>query len=74
VGLNLGLGSLVVGGAISLVGMAVLLYGRKEARAPHIVAGLILIVFPYFVGIWWLELAIAAVLLAALAIISHLGW
>jgi hypothetical protein len=74
VGLNLGLSSLVAGGFISLVGLAVLMYGRKEVRIPHIVTGVILVIFPYFVGIWWLELVIAAVLLAALAVISHLGW
>jgi hypothetical protein len=73
-GLNLSLGSLVAGGFISLVGLAVLMYGRKEVRVPHLVAGGILVVFPYFVGIWWLELVIAAVVLAALALISHLGW
>jgi hypothetical protein len=74
VGLNLNLGSLVAGGFISLVGLAILLYGRKEVRVPHLVAGGTLVVFPYFVGIWWLELVIAAVILAALALISHLGW
>jgi hypothetical protein len=73
-GLDLSLGGLVVGGFISLIGLSVLMYGRKEVRIPHIVAGLILIVFPYFVGIWWLALAIAAVILAGLAVASHLGW
>jgi hypothetical protein len=73
-GLNLGLGSLVAGGFISLIGLAVLMYGRKEVRTPHIVAGVILMVFPYFVGIWWLELVIAALLLVALAAVSRLGW
>lgn len=73
-GLNLSLGSLVAGGFISLIGVAVLMYGRKEVRVPHIVAGAILVIFPYFVGLWWLELAIAAVVLAALALFSRLGW
>jgi hypothetical protein len=72
--LNLDLSTLVVGIFISLIGAALLLYGRKEVRAPHIVAGLILIVFPYFVGIWWLAIVIAVVILAALAIISRLGY
>jgi hypothetical protein len=66
--------SLAVGIIISLIGAAVLLYGRKEVRVPHIVAGLILIVFPYFVSIWWLALLIAAVVLAGLAALSRLGW
>jgi hypothetical protein len=74
VSLNLDLSTLVVGIFISLIGAALLLYGRKEVRVPHIVAGLILIVFPYFVGIWWLAIVIAVVILAALAIISRLGY
>ena len=73
-GLDLDLGDLIVGGFISLVGLAVLMYGRKEVRVPHIVAGLILIVFPYFVGIWWLAILIAVVILAGLAVVSRLGW
>jgi hypothetical protein len=74
VGLNLSLGNLVVGGFISLIGVALLVYGRKEVRVPHIVAGVILIVFPYFVGIWWLAMLIAAVVIAGLALVSRLGW
>jgi hypothetical protein len=73
-GLDFGLGNLVAGVFISLVGLAVLMYGRKEIRVPHMVAGAILVVFPYFVGLWWLALLIAAVVLAALALISRLGW
>ena len=73
-GLDLSLGNLVVGGFISLVGLAVLMYGRKEVRVPHMVAGVILIVFPYFVGIWWLAILIAVVILTGLAIVSRLGW
>ena len=72
--MHLSLGILVVGGFISLIGVALLIYGRKGVRVPHMVAGLILIVFPYFVGLWWLALVIAAAVLAALAVISHLGY
>ena len=72
--LDLSLGNLVVGGFISLVGLAVLMYGRKEVRVPHMAAGAILIVFPYFVGIWWLAILIAVVILTGLAIVSRLGW
>ena len=64
----------MVGGFISLVGLAVLMYGRKEVRVPHMVAGVILIVFPYFVGIWWLAILIAVVILTGLAVMSRLGW
>jgi hypothetical protein len=73
-GLDLSLGNLVVGIFISMIGAAVLMYGRKEVRVPHIAAGVILIVFPYFVGIWWLAILIAAIVLAALSVASRLGY
>jgi hypothetical protein len=72
--LDLSAGMLIVSIFISLIGMALLLYGRKETRVPHMVAGLILIVFPYFVGKLWIALVITAVVLAALAVVSKLGY
>jgi hypothetical protein len=72
--LDLSLGTLVVAGFISLIGLAILMYGRKEMRVPHLVAGLILIVFPYFVGNIWIQIAIAAAVVAGLALVSRLGY
>lgn len=65
--------NLFVGGFISLIGLALLVYGRKEVRVPHMVVGLILIVFPYFVGIWWLQVLIAAAVIGGLSLVSRLG-
>jgi hypothetical protein len=73
-GLDLSMGSLAVGILISLVGAALLLYGRKEVRVPHMVAGVILIIFPYFVGVWWLAILIAVVILVGLTVVSRLGY
>jgi hypothetical protein len=73
-GLNLSLGNLVLGGFIGLIGVSILIYGRKEVRVPHIVTGLIMIVYPYFVGYWWLEILICVVLLAGLTVVSRLGY
>jgi hypothetical protein len=73
-GLDFSLGNLAVGIFISLIGLSVLMYGRKEVRVPHIVAGLILIVYPYFISIWWLAILIAVVILAGLALVSRLGY
>lgn len=72
--LDISPGNLAAGIFISLIGAALLMYGRKELRAPHIVAGLILIVFPYFVGFWWLAILIAAAVIAVLALVSRLGY
>lgn len=72
--MDLSLGNIVVGGFISLIGLALIMYGRKEVRVPHIVVGLILVVYPYFVGIWWLQILIAVVVLVALGLVSRLGY
>jgi hypothetical protein len=72
--LHLSVGMLAVRIFVSLIGAALLMYGRRETRVPHMVAGMILMVFPYFVGIWWLALAIAGVILVALAVVSKLGY
>ena len=50
--MNLDLSTIVLGGFIGLIGLALVSYGRKEVRIPHIVVGLILLVYPYFVGNW----------------------
>ena len=43
--------SLIPGGA----GFVLLVYGKKEQRWPHLVAGLLLMVYPYFTpGLGWL--------------------
>ncbi len=72
--LDISPGNLAVGIFISLIGAALVMYGRKELRVPHIVAGLILIVFPYFVGFWWLAVMIAVIVIAILALVSRLGY
>lgn len=54
--------------------MALVLYGRKEGRWPHIIVGLVLLVYPYFVGNVVLQVAIAVVLLAGLSLVSRLGY
>jgi hypothetical protein len=66
---HLSVGMLTVSIFVSLIGAALVMYGRRETRVPHMVAGMILIVFPCFVGIWWLAIAIAAVILVALAVV-----
>jgi hypothetical protein len=72
--MNLDPSSLLLSIFISLIGAALLLYGRREARGPHIIVGLVLVVFPYFVGNLWLELVIAGALLGGLWVASRLGY
>jgi hypothetical protein len=72
--LDLSVGMLTASIFISLVGAALFMYGRKETRIPHMVAGGILVIFPYFAHWWWLAVIIAAVVLAVLAVVSKLGY
>jgi hypothetical protein len=72
--MNLSTSAIVLGVFIGLIGLALLNYGRKEIRVPHIVVGLILLVYPYFVGNWIATLAIAAALVGGLKFVSYLGY
>lgn len=68
------IGSLVASFVISSIGFVLLTYGRRMSRPPHLMAGLVLLVFPYFVGGLWLMIVIAAVLIGALWLAVRLGW
>jgi hypothetical protein len=54
--------NLVAGFLVSGVGFVLFSYGRKMSRIPQVVAGLVLMVFPYFVPNVLLMLGIGAVL------------
>jgi hypothetical protein len=41
------------------IGFVLFVYGKKQQRTPQFVAGLILMVYPYFVGTLALSVAIA---------------
>ena len=71
--MDLNTNNLLLGAFIGLLGLALLMYGRKAVRAPHIVVGLILLVYPYFVGSFLVEVAVAIVLVAGLTLVSRLG-
>ena len=73
-GLNLDPGSLLLSIVISGIGFVAFMYGRKQKRLPHMVAGLALMVYPYFVSNVWLMLGIAVAMLAALFAAVRLGW
>ncbi len=66
--------SLVTSFAIGLVGMGLFLYGKKQARAPQLVVGIAMMIYPYFVpGALWM-LLIAAALIGLLVLASKAGW
>jgi len=62
--------SFLVGG----IGFVAFVYGKKQGRSPALVAGIALIVFPYFVSsVLWMTV-IAAAILAALWAAVRAGW
>ncbi len=64
------LASLVVGS----VGFVCFAYGKKQGRVPQMLAGLVLLGYPYFVSNAWLMLGIAGMVLGALWTAVKLGW
>ena len=51
---------------VSSVGFVLLSYGRKMSRPPQLIAGIVLLIFPYFVGSAALMLGIGALIVALL--------
>jgi hypothetical protein len=58
---------------VSGVGFVAFMYGRKQKRLPQMVAGVLLMVYPYFVSTPWIMIAIAVAVLAATYGIVRLG-
>ena len=62
--------SLIPSGA----GFVLFVYGKKQDRMPQLVAGLILMVYPYFATSLASLVGIGAVVVAALWYVVRLGW
>jgi hypothetical protein len=72
--MSLDASTLIAGLFVSSIGFVLLRYGKKMARPPHLLTGVILLVFPYFVPGALLTLAIAAVLLGLLWVAVKQGY
>jgi hypothetical protein len=62
--------SLVIGG----VGFVLFVYGKKQDRWPQLVAGLVLMVYPYFVGSAVPMLGVGTAVVAALWLAVRAGY
>jgi len=71
--MDLQAGPLIASLLVSSVGFVALWYGRKQRRIPHVVAGLALLVFPYFLSSTLLIVGIGALLTGALWLAAHFG-
>jgi hypothetical protein len=65
---------LLISLVISGVGLGLFLYGKKQTRIPHLVIGIVLMVYTYAVtSVFWMVL-IGVLLLAVLWLLVRLGW
>jgi hypothetical protein len=73
--MNLDTSSLLGSLAVSSVGFVLLSYGKKMTRGPHMLAGLTLLIFPYFIDNVLIMFVVAALIVAALWLaVRQLGW
>ncbi len=68
------MGTLVASFVVSGIGFVLFSYGRKMSRAPHVLVGLVLLVFPYFVSSVLAVLGIAALLCGLLYFVARAGY
>jgi hypothetical protein len=66
-------GSLFASMLVSSIGFVLLVYGRKMGRPPHVLFGIVLLIFPYFVPTVLAMLGIAFVLCMLLWILVQRG-
>ena len=66
-------GTLFAWTVIGSIGLGLLVYGKKQRRVPHLAAGVLLMVYPYFVSSVGATLAIGAALLGLLYLATYLG-
>ena len=59
---------------VSSVGFVLLVYGKKQARVPHLAAGIVLVVYPFFVKSALVMGLIGAALIGLLIGAVKLGW
>jgi len=58
---------------IGSVGLGLFVYGKRQRRAPHLVAGLALMIYPYFVSSVAIMSIIAVGVCGLLYLASYLG-
>jgi hypothetical protein len=71
--MDLTLGTVVAALVTGSVGFGLYLYGKNEARYPQLVAGLVLMVYPYFVSGPLATWGIGAAILGGLALALRAG-
>lgn len=71
--MDLSLGTVVASLVTGSLGFGLYLYGKNEARYPQLIAGLALMVYPYFVSGPFATWGIGSTILAALVLTLRAG-
>jgi hypothetical protein len=56
------------------IGLVLFVYGKKQGRGPHLVAGLLLMAYPYFATTLTMLVGVGVALGAALWLTVRAGW
>jgi hypothetical protein len=67
-------GLLFLSFVVGSVGLALFIYGKKQTRIPQLVAGILLMAYPYFIGNLWLMAGIAVGILVLLGVAVRMGY
>jgi hypothetical protein len=67
-------GSLFTSVVVSGIGFAIFHYGRKQHRFPQLIAGAILMIYPYFVGGVLMMTLVGVAILGLLVLAVRSGW
>ena len=66
--------TLLAGLLVSSIGFVLLAYGKRMGRPPQVIAGIVLLVYPYFVSGAVVTLSIAAGVILLFSLALKLGW
>ena len=58
---------------IGLIGFALLMYGKRQSRFPHLAAGVALVAYPWFISSLLLQLLVGAAIAGLLVAATRLG-
>lgn len=72
--MDINFGELFASFVVCSIGLVSFVYGKRQARVPQMLAGLVLMLFPYFLSNVLLILAIAGAVLAAMWVAIRYGW
>lgn len=72
--MDLSSGGLFLSLLIGAVGAGFFIYGKKQSRAPQLILGILLSIYPYFVPNLWVMAGIAVALIAGLWLAVRFGY